>query len=114
MRLFTFTKAKSVNLYFRIAGFYNFSKNYECPLRLCYAAKSGDYARMRPSHPVYVLYVRLRPVVYPSGASASASSAGGHLPSGIRSVRAPVTKPPSESKQESQYMTCKVCGTLCV
>ena len=33
---------------------------------------------------------------------------------GMRSVRAPIAKPPGERKPEAQHATCQVCGSLCV
>lgn len=40
------------------------------------------------------------------------SEAGEPMPSGIRSVKAPVYDPSQHQTQQAQYMTCKVCGAL--
>ena len=43
------------------------------------------------------------------GGSAESSPA---MPSGIRSVKAPVFDPSQHETQQTQYMTCQVCGML--
>jgi len=40
------------------------------------------------------------------------SAAGESMPSGVRSVKAPVYDPSQHQTQQAQYMTCKTCDML--
>jgi len=46
------------------------------------------------------------------GGGVQSSPAGEPIPSGIRSVKAPVYDPSQHQTQQAQYMTCKGCGML--
>ena len=46
------------------------------------------------------------------GGGAELSPAGESVPSGIRSVKAPVFDPSQHETQQAKYMTCKACGML--
>ena len=46
------------------------------------------------------------------GAGTESSPAGESVPSGIRSVKAPVYDPSQHQTEQAQYMTCKACGML--
>lgn len=53
-----------------------------------------------------------RCIIFSVVGGAESSPAGESVPSGIRSVKAPVYDPSQHQTQQAQYMTCKACGML--
>jgi len=51
-------------------------------------------------------------VVFPLLTHTGGVGGGEPMPSGVRSVKAPVFDPSQHQAQQAQYMTCKVCGML--
>jgi len=50
--------------------------------------------------------------LFVGGGAESSPAAGEPMPTGVRSVSAPVYDPSQHQTEQAQYMTCKVCGAL--